>query len=141
MDIKDVNASYDALGDLLELIENFLRRLNICTKVQSTTAMTETVVKILVELLATLALAIQQVKRGRLKGTSKVREEASWRKDVEALLQKLDRLTQVESRTTAALTLDVVHTVVKNMGEVTENEKALADDIRQILCDSVNPPV
>jgi hypothetical protein len=91
--IKDVSASYDALVELFELIENFLRRLDIYTKVQSTTAMTEIVVKILVELLATLALATQQVKQGRLGEafhcrslvfaqwrTSKIREEASWRK-------------------------------------------------------------
>ncbi|KAH8994266.1 hypothetical protein EDB92DRAFT_319590 [Lactarius akahatsu] len=66
--IKDVSASYDALVELFELIENFLRRLDIYTKVESTTAMTEIVVKILVELLATLALATQQVKQGRLSG-------------------------------------------------------------------------
>ena len=64
--IKDVSASYDALVELFELIESFLRRLDIYTKVQSTTAMTETVVKILVEILATLALATQQAKQGRL---------------------------------------------------------------------------
>jgi hypothetical protein len=64
--IKDVSSSYDALVELFELIENFLRRLDIYTKVQSTKAMTEIVVKILVELLATLALATQQVKQGRL---------------------------------------------------------------------------
>ena len=64
--IKDVSSSYDALVELFELIEGFLRRLDIYTKVQSTKAMTEIVVKILVELLATLALATQQVKQGRL---------------------------------------------------------------------------
>ena len=64
--IKDVGSSYDALVELFELIENFLRRLDIYTKVQSTKAMTEVVVKILVELLATLALATQQVRQGRL---------------------------------------------------------------------------
>jgi hypothetical protein len=64
--IKDVSASYDALVDLFESIENFLRRLDVYTKIPPTTAMTEMVVKILVELLSTLALATQQVKQGRL---------------------------------------------------------------------------
>ena len=64
--IKDISASYDALVELFELIETFLRRLDIYTKVQSMTAMTQIVVKILVELLATLALATQQVEQGRL---------------------------------------------------------------------------
>jgi hypothetical protein len=64
--IKDVSASYDALVDLFESTENFLRRLDIYAKIPPTTAMTEIVVKILVELLSTLALATQQVKQGRL---------------------------------------------------------------------------
>ena len=64
--IMDVSASYDALVDLFESTENFLRRLDIYIKIPPTTAMTEIVVKILVELLSTLALATQQVKQGRL---------------------------------------------------------------------------
>ena len=65
--IKDVSASYDALVDLLESTENFLRRLDIYTKIKPTPmAMTEIIVKILVELLSTLAIATHEVKRGRL---------------------------------------------------------------------------
>ena len=36
-------------------------------------------------------------------------------KDVEAILQRLDRLTQDEARTTAAQTLEVVHGLVSNL--------------------------
>jgi hypothetical protein len=64
--IKDVSASYDALVDLLESTENFLRRLDIYTKIPPTTAMTEIILKILVELLSILAIATHEVKRGRL---------------------------------------------------------------------------
>ena len=64
--IKDVSASYDALLDLFESFESFLARLDIYTKTPSTTAITEIVVKILVELLSTISLAIQHVKQGRL---------------------------------------------------------------------------
>ena len=64
--IKDVSASYDALLDLFESFESFLARLDIYTKIPSTTAMTEIVVKILIELLSTISLAIQHVKQGRL---------------------------------------------------------------------------
>jgi hypothetical protein len=35
--------------------------------------------------------------------------------EVEAVLQRLDRLTQDEARTAAAQTLDVVHGLVQNM--------------------------
>jgi hypothetical protein len=65
--IKDVSASYGALVDLLESTENFLRRLDIYTKIRPTTAMTEIIVKILVELLSILAIATQEVKQGRLR--------------------------------------------------------------------------
>jgi hypothetical protein len=64
--IKDVSASYDALVDLLESTENFLRRLDIYTKIPPTTAMTEIIVKILVELLSIFAIATREVKQGQL---------------------------------------------------------------------------
>jgi len=64
--VKDVSTSYDALIDLLESIGNFLSRLDIYTKIPLTAAMTDIVVKILVEVLNTLALATRQVKQGRL---------------------------------------------------------------------------
>jgi len=62
---KGVIDSYDALGDLLESIENFLKRLDIYTKIPPTHAMDEIVVKIMVELVSTLALATKELKQGR----------------------------------------------------------------------------
>jgi hypothetical protein len=64
--IKEVSTSYDALVDLFESFESFLRRLDIYTKIPSTTAMAEIIVKILIELFSTISLAIQQAKQGRL---------------------------------------------------------------------------
>ena len=64
--IKDVSSSYEALVDLFESFESFLRRLDIYTKVPSTTAMNEMIVKIVIELLSTISLAIEQAKHGRL---------------------------------------------------------------------------
>jgi hypothetical protein len=63
--VKDVGASYDALVDLLESIERFLSRLDIYTKISPTAAMAEIMVKIIVELLSTLALVTKQVKQKR----------------------------------------------------------------------------
>ena len=40
-------------------------------------------------------------------------------KDAEAVLQRLDRLTQDEARTTAAETLKVVYSLVQDMSEET----------------------
>jgi hypothetical protein len=63
--VKDISASYDALVDLFASFENFLSRLSIYTEVAPTPALTSVLVKILVELLNTLALATKQVKQGR----------------------------------------------------------------------------
>ena len=43
-------------------------------------------------------------------------------RDVEALLQKLDRLMQEESLTAATLTVEVVHGLAKNLKVVMESE-------------------
>ena len=65
--VKGSIDSYDALADLLQSIEHFLTRLDIYTKpeVTPTVAMSEMIIKILVELLYTLALATKQIKEGR----------------------------------------------------------------------------
>jgi len=63
--IEEVGASYDTLLDLLESIEGFLNRLDIYTKFPPTTIMTEIIVKIMVELLSTLAVVTKQIKQGR----------------------------------------------------------------------------
>jgi hypothetical protein len=62
---KGVLDSYDALVDLLESIEHFLKRLDIYTRIPATAAMDEIVVKIMVELLTTLALATKEIKQGK----------------------------------------------------------------------------
>jgi hypothetical protein len=60
-----VIASEEALADLLESIEHFLRRVNIYTEIPPTAAMDEIIVKIMAELLSTLALATRELKQGR----------------------------------------------------------------------------
>jgi hypothetical protein len=62
---KDVSTSYDALVDLIESIEHFLGRLEIYTKLPATAAMGKIIVKIMVELLSTIALVTKQIKQSR----------------------------------------------------------------------------
>ena len=62
---KGVVSSWDALVELLESIEHFLNRLDIYTRMPRTLAMDEMIVKIMVELLSTLALATRELKQGR----------------------------------------------------------------------------
>ena len=62
---KDVKSSYDALIDLLETIEHFMGRLEIYIDIPLTAPMRQILVKIMVELLSTLALATKQMKQSR----------------------------------------------------------------------------
>jgi hypothetical protein len=62
---KGVSADFDALVDLLESIDHFLKRLDIYTKVPPTPAMTEIIVKVMAELLSIFALATKQIRLGR----------------------------------------------------------------------------
>jgi hypothetical protein len=63
--VKDVSTGYGALVHLLESIEQFMNRLNIYTRLPSTEAMIEMIVKIMVELVSMLALMTKQIKQKR----------------------------------------------------------------------------
>jgi hypothetical protein len=61
---KDASASQDKLIDAFNRIEHFFRRLEIYTGITPTTAMTDMIVEIMVEVLMILAIATKDVKRG-----------------------------------------------------------------------------
>jgi len=100
--VKGVLDDYDTLADLLESVEHFLNRLDIYTKIPPTVSMTEIIIKILVELLSTLALATKQLQQGKLKAL--VKKKLLGGKDIDAVVQRLDRLTEDKARITAAQT-------------------------------------
>jgi hypothetical protein len=62
---KDVNASEEALADLFERIENFFKRLESYIEVPPTHAMTDIIVKIMVEVLNIFAIATKEMKQSR----------------------------------------------------------------------------
>ena len=62
---KGIISNCDALADLLESIEHFLNRLNIYTRIPPTPAIDEIVVKVLVELISTVALVTGELKQRR----------------------------------------------------------------------------
>jgi len=69
-----VSASYDALNDLFECVANFLNRLGIyAEKIPSSSMLSDIMVKIMIEILNVLALATEQIKRGRLSEWSTTR--------------------------------------------------------------------
>jgi hypothetical protein len=99
--------------------------------------MTEMIVKILVELLSTLAMATKEIRQGKLSesvfgevlyyltrcNAEKLVKKLYGEKDIKAVLQRLDRLTQAEAQTTATQTLEVVYGLIQNMREVMESEQ------------------
>ncbi|KAH9001899.1 hypothetical protein EDB86DRAFT_3074696 [Lactarius hatsudake] len=84
--IKSVGTSYDAF-------------------IPPTTAMTEIIVKIFVELLSTLAFATSVSSKG---------DTLLGENETDAVLQRLDRLKHEEARTSAAQTLEVVYRLMKD---------------------------
>ncbi len=62
---KDVTASHDVLIDIFERIENFFKRLEAYTEVPQTAAMTDIIVKIMVEVLSILAITTEVIKQGQ----------------------------------------------------------------------------
>jgi hypothetical protein len=83
-----------------------------------------------------LALATKQIKQGRFSKcavahissvtqytSKKVTKKLLGESEIEAVLQRLDRLTQDEARITVAQTLGVVHSLVGNVKTVLEGAR------------------
>ncbi len=129
-----MRAIYDALVDLFASFENFLSRLSIYTKVTPTPPLTNTLVKIMVELISILALTTKQVKQGLFsefvltfttvdsRNTEKIMGKLRGEKDIEAAIQRLDRLTLDEGRATAAQTLEVVYSLLQHRRAIISGE-------------------
>jgi len=68
-----VKGSYDALVEIFECIESFVRRLIIYTKIdQPTPVMTEVITKIMAELISILALVTKQINQGKFSKSSQL---------------------------------------------------------------------
>jgi hypothetical protein len=63
---KGVRASQDALVDIFERIESFFRRLEVYIEVTPTAEMMDTIIKIMVEVLSILGIAMKEIKQGWL---------------------------------------------------------------------------
>lgn len=119
--------------DIFECVGNFLNRVQIYVKIPLTQPMVDVMVEIMVELLSVLALATTQIKQGRLSKSSVTPEPPSaelaiekfikklfGHRDckIEAVLRRLDRLTQEEVRMATVQTLELVHGLVENVGVI-----------------------
>ncbi|KAI0292485.1 hypothetical protein B0F90DRAFT_1671154 [Multifurca ochricompacta] len=139
IDGTQVSANYDILIDLFKSIESFLKRLATRIKTPVTASVIEMVTKILLELLSTLALATQQVRRGRLAQdrAEKLGDKLLGDNDIESVIERLGQFTQQGIRTAAAQTLDIIHGLVQNMKTLIDDGKASTDDIQYALGDQL----
>ena len=136
-----VASSHDGLIDLFKSLENFLKRLEIYTKIPPTPIMADMIIKIMLELLSVFALATKQIKQRRFSECAitymlsvaqcaavKFAKKLLFKEtEIEAVLQRLDRLTQDEARATIAQTFGAVHGLVGNMRVVMEGAQCLHD--------------
>jgi hypothetical protein len=126
--------------DLFEYLGSFVKRLDIYTKIDLTPMMTDIIVKIMVQLLSVLSLATKQISQKRFSKcaltyilpvaqctTEKFAKKLLGESEIEAVLQRLDRLTQEEARITVAQTLGVVHGLVRNVRIIMEGAQCLND--------------
>jgi hypothetical protein len=111
----------------------FLKYLEIYTTIPPTPEMVDIIVKIMIELLSMLALATKQMKQGRFSEcavkyafpvaqytTGKFTKKLLQESEIDAVLERLDRLTLDEARMAVAQTLGVVHGLVANIRVVLE---------------------
>jgi hypothetical protein len=124
--------------EFFECFEHFLDHLKVVTKIPSD--MGELLAKIMVELLGVLALATQQINRGQFNefmatdashsanhGSEKFTKKLLAESEVQAVLQRLDRLTAEESRMTATQIMEVICGLFNNMKMVMDGTEMSLD--------------
>ncbi|KAF8267501.1 hypothetical protein EI94DRAFT_1315775 [Lactarius quietus] len=116
--IKNVRAGQDTLVNVFARIEQFFQRLVTYIEVQPTEAMTDIIVKIMVEVLLTLGIVTKAVGQGR---TRKFLNKLAGKNDVEYAIQRLDKLTQ-EAQTAAKVLTNSSRTDDDIRGEACEDE-------------------
>jgi len=133
---KDVEASQDLLIDIFERIENFFRRLEIYTHVPPTPAMTEMMVKIMVEVLDILGTATKEMKQSRFKTSL---QKVGGITKLEGGLKKLDKMTNEEARMANAEVLRLTHNIdakVQGIGiqvkDVDKNVEGVKAQVRSV---------
>ena len=117
-------------------MENFFRRVESYTEVPPTDAMTDIIVKIMVEVLNIFAIATTEMKQGRASMllcrdvrslanvcSAKYFKKLAGKRDMEDTGERLDRLTQEEARMAAAQILKLTHGVDNKVKVVDDSDK------------------
>ncbi|KAF8258090.1 hypothetical protein EI94DRAFT_1816112 [Lactarius quietus] len=126
---QDVAASKDVLAELFERIGCFFARLDTYTKVAPTSAMTDIITEIMVEVLRIFGIATKELKRGSAK---KFLRKLAGMADLEGALKRLDRLTQEEARMALAEILKITHNIRDEVKEVDAKVDSVEDKVDDI---------
>ncbi|KAH9177270.1 hypothetical protein EDB89DRAFT_1528228 [Lactarius sanguifluus] len=124
---KDVRASHDALVDLFERIQFFLKRLGVHTRISPTKDMVDILVKIMAEVIGILSIATKEMQRSK---TKMYLRKLLGRTDIEDALKRLDSLTQEEVRMAIAQ-------VLRGVNELTDDAKK-ANKVMQQIAEKVD---
>jgi predicted XRE-type DNA-binding protein len=143
---KEVEASQDLLIDVFERIENFFRRLEVYTTVPPTPAMTDMMVKIMVEVLDILGTATKEMKQSRASELilvlrsleahvclEKFLKKIAGITKLEDGLKKLDKMTNEEVRMASAELLQVTHSIDAKVERVDENVRLVEGKVQTII--------
>ncbi|KAH9044895.1 hypothetical protein EDB83DRAFT_2553851, partial [Lactarius deliciosus] len=129
---KDVWASHDALVDLFERIQFFLKRLGVHTQISPTEDMVEILVKIVAEVLSILSIATKEMQQSRTKSYFR---KLVGRTDIEDALKRLDSLTQEEVRMAIAQVLKAINELKDGAKKANETVQQTANNVDEIKDD------
>jgi hypothetical protein len=123
-------------------IESFFKRLESYTEVRPTDAMTDVIVKIMIQVLSILAIATKEIKQGRSSESldihkslftylflEKMVKKLLGKNDIEDALKKLDTLTTEEARMATAETLKVTNRVDGKVDKVDDKVGSLVGGV------------
>ena len=145
--IKDVHAAQEVLIDIFERKENFFKRLETYTEVRPREAMTDIIVKIMVEVLNVFAIATKEIKQERTSelliiyvpriGSTDCWPEKYLKKllgktDIEDALKRLDKLTQEEVWMATAQLLTFTHGVDDKVTRLDDEVKSVGGKVNDI---------
>jgi len=133
--------------DIFGRIESFFRRLEIYTQLPPTTEMMDTIIQIMVEVLAILGIATKEMKEGRIseyfgtmwmssmpeRSSGKYGKRLIGRNDMEDALKTLDKLTQEEERMAIAENLRATHAVDERVRAVNDRVADVIHGVKIIV--------
>ncbi|KAH9051135.1 hypothetical protein EDB83DRAFT_2293977, partial [Lactarius deliciosus] len=126
---RDVEASQDLLIDVFERVENVFRRLEVYTHVPPTPAMTDMMVKIMVEVLDILGTATKEMKQSRFK---KFMKRVVGITKLDDGLKKLDKMSNDEARMANAESLRIAHDIAERVEGVNKNVQGIGTQVKDV---------